>query len=330
MDTTRQDFVVGIVLVAAIAVVIGALIATSGWGERRYDLYMRAASAQGLTVDTKVLVQGLVVGRVTSILPRVDPTTRSVSFLARLSLAERFDKGTQLRLPVGTRAEVDQVSQISAEAVIHLVMPDSTHRSATMLQAGDTINSTRLPSPLDALADVAAHLSKEVEDVLHQTRTALATVQRTVGNMDETMRHVTPDVEATLHSVAASTNRLTNLLARTDQASSPIPSPARSRPRTGCWDGSSRWRPRYDSGSTPSSWTSTRTPTPSRPTSWKGSTGAPGTSWWWVTTRRPSIRSGQPPSATSWSSPSASREPGWSAWSRATGPPHPSWRLRTR
>ncbi|HEX9393389.1 MAG TPA: MlaD family protein, partial [Gemmatimonadales bacterium] len=221
METNRQDFLVGLLILAAIGVVIGALIATSGWGERRYDLYMRAASAQGLTVDTKVLVQGLQVGRVTSILPRVDPATRSVSFLARLSLAERFDKGTQLRLPVGTRAEVDQVSQISAEAVIHLVMPDSTHRTAVMLQAGDTINSTRLPSPLDALANVANHLSKEVEDVLHQTRTALATVQRTVGAMDETMRHVTPDVEATLHSVAASTNRLTNLLARTDQAGFP-------------------------------------------------------------------------------------------------------------
>src|SRR5258708_22266578 len=100
-------------------------------------------------------------------------------------------------------------------------MRDAAHGGAVMLQAGDTINSTRLPSPLDALANVANHLSKEVEDVLHQTRTALATVQHTVRTMDETMRHVTPDVEATLHSVAASTNQLTNLLARTDQASFP-------------------------------------------------------------------------------------------------------------
>src|SRR5258708_16044495 len=166
---------------------------------------MRAASAQGLTVDTKVLVQGLQVGRVTSILPRVDPATRSVSFLARLSLAERFDKGTQLRLPVGTRAEVDQVSQISAEAVIHLVMPDSTHRTAVMLQAGDTINSTRLPSPLDALANVANHLSKEVEDVLHQTPTALPTVHRPAGPMHATIRHLPPDSQSPFHTLAPTT-----------------------------------------------------------------------------------------------------------------------------
>lgn len=221
METNRQDFFVGLLIIAAIGVVIGALIATSGWGERRYDIYVRAASAQGLTADTKVLVQGLEVGRVTSIAPRVDPATGAVSFLARLSLVERFAKGAQLRFPVGTRAEIDQLSQISAEAVIHLVMPDSARKSSAMLQAGDTINSTRRPSPLDALADVAAHLSKEVEDVLHQTRTALATVQRTVGNMDETVRHVTPDVEATLHSVAASTDRLNSLLARTDRAGFP-------------------------------------------------------------------------------------------------------------
>ena len=221
MQTNRQDFLVGLLIIAAIGVVVGALIATSGWGERRYDIYVRAASAQGLTVDTKVLVQGLQVGRVTSILPQVNPSTGSVSFLARLSLVERFDKGTQLRLPLGTRAEIDQVSQISAEAVIHLVMPDSTRRSAAMLQAGDTINSTRLPSPLDALAGVASHLSKEVEDVLRQTRTALATVQRTVGTMNETVSRVTPDVEATLHSVAASTDRLNGMLARTDRAGFP-------------------------------------------------------------------------------------------------------------
>ena len=221
METNRQDFLVGVLIIAAIAVVIGALIATSGWGERRYDIYTRAASAQGLTVGTKVLVQGLEVGRVTSILPQVNPASGSVSFLARLSLVERFDKGTQLRLPLGTRAEIDQLNQISAEAVIHLVMPDSARRKGAMLQAGDTINSTRLPSPLDALADVAAHLSKEVEDVLHQTRTALATVQTTVANMNTTVRQITPDVEATLHSVAASTDRLDNLLARTDRAGFP-------------------------------------------------------------------------------------------------------------
>ena len=64
METNRQDFIVGLVIVCAIAIVVGALIATSGWGEHRYDIYMRVASAEGITADTKVLVKGLEVGRV--------------------------------------------------------------------------------------------------------------------------------------------------------------------------------------------------------------------------------------------------------------------------
>jgi len=46
---TRQDFYVGLLLVVTIALVIGALIATSGWGERRYDLYVRVTSADGIS-----------------------------------------------------------------------------------------------------------------------------------------------------------------------------------------------------------------------------------------------------------------------------------------
>ena len=84
VDTTRQDFIVGLVIVGAIAVVVGALLATSGWGERRYDLYLRAASAEGLTADSKVLLQGLEVGRVMRVSTRVDSTTRTVSFVAKL------------------------------------------------------------------------------------------------------------------------------------------------------------------------------------------------------------------------------------------------------
>ena len=64
---TRQDFIVGALIVAAIAIVVGALVATSGWGERRYDLFLRVGSAEGITVDTRVIVQGLEVGRVKSI-----------------------------------------------------------------------------------------------------------------------------------------------------------------------------------------------------------------------------------------------------------------------
>src|SRR6185503_13095741 len=107
---TRQDFIVGITVVAAVGIVIGAFIATSGLGERRYDVFVRVASAEGISADTRVILLGLPVGRVKSVSPRVDSVSRAVSFVARLSIAEKFADGSRLQLPVGTRAELVQGS----------------------------------------------------------------------------------------------------------------------------------------------------------------------------------------------------------------------------
>jgi ABC-type transporter Mla subunit MlaD len=221
VETNRQDFIVGVAIVCAIAIVVGALIATSGWGEHRYDIYMRVASAEGITGDTKVLVKGLEVGRVTRITPRVESGTGAISFLARLSVAESFEDGSRLQLPVGTRGQIEQVSQISAAAIIRLMLPDTMSRARPFLLAGDTINSTRRASPLDALSDVAAHLSQEVEEVLHQTHQTLARVQGTLGQVNETVRGITPDAESTLHNVAATMERLNGMIARVDRAGFP-------------------------------------------------------------------------------------------------------------
>lgn len=215
METTRQDFVVGIVLITAIAVVIGALIATSGWGERRYDLYLRVVNAEGISADTRVLVQGLEIGRVQSIVPRVDPRTRLVSFIARLSLAETFEDGSQLQLPLGTKASIEPVSQISTASEIRLILPDSTRATATrMLGAGDTILSERPSSALDSLKVVVAHLSTEVEAVLHESHRTLVRVQETLAQATRTLHDVTPDVRSTLASVSASMARIDSITRR--------------------------------------------------------------------------------------------------------------------
>lgn len=222
MDT-RQDFFVGLLIVAAIGIVVGALIATSGWGERRYDLFMRVASAHNLTVDTKVYVQGLEVGRVKSIAPRVDSVARTISFLAKLSVAERFADGSSLQLPVGTRAEIVQVSAVSSASAVNLILPDSLvgGRAHAVLAAGDTIDSQRKSTALDALTDVAAQLSKEVEEVLRQTHRTLARVQATVAQAERTLREMTPEVRATLTYLASTMGRVDSLAARVGRAGLP-------------------------------------------------------------------------------------------------------------
>ncbi len=151
---TRQDFYVGLLIVATIALVVGALIATSGWGERRYDLYLRVANAEGISQDTKALVQGLEVGRVRSISPAVDSGSGTISFVTRLSVAEKFADGSSLRLPRGTRAELDASTPL-APPHINLLLPDTVGRTRLYIEPGDTIRMSRKSSAMDKMAEVA-------------------------------------------------------------------------------------------------------------------------------------------------------------------------------
>ena len=69
VNVQRSDLYVGMFLVATVALVVVALIATSGWGVDRYDVFVRTDNAQDIAVDTKIYMQGLEVGRVAAIAP---------------------------------------------------------------------------------------------------------------------------------------------------------------------------------------------------------------------------------------------------------------------
>ncbi|HKC40938.1 MAG TPA: MlaD family protein [Gemmatimonadales bacterium] len=203
---TRQDFYVGLLIVVTIALVVGALIATSGWGERRYDLYLRVANAEGISQDTKALVQGLEVGRVRSISPTVDSASGTISFVARLSVAEKFADGSSLRLPIGTRAELDASTPLTP-AHINLLLPDTVGRMRLYIDPGDTIRMSRRSSAMDKMAEVADELSQRVQDMVQEATRTLARVQ-------STLREVAPDVERTLGSVATTMGRVDSLVER--------------------------------------------------------------------------------------------------------------------
>ena len=194
----RQDFVVGLILVVAVGVLLGTLLATSGFGERRYDLYLRTTSAEGVSVDTRVILQGLQVGRITRIAPRVDSASRRVTFIARLSVLERFADGSALRLPVGTRAELVPVSQISSNKDVWLLLPDTVGRLGAMLDAGDTITAALRGSPLDAVSRVAEDLSQELKRVLARTAETLDRMQTTLAQVDRAVGEMTPEVVTTV------------------------------------------------------------------------------------------------------------------------------------
>lgn len=218
---SRQDFIVGISVVVAVGIVIGAFIATSGLGERRYDVFLRVASAEGISADTRVILQGLQVGRVKSVSPRVDSVTRAVSFVARMSIAEKFADGARLQLPVGTRAELVQASQISGAVEVRLLLPDTVGRMSAVLGAGDTLSATRRGSALEGLTRVADELSTEVREVLRQTHRTLVRMQGTLGEVDERVRAAAPNVDTTLANVARTMERVNTLVAGLERQALP-------------------------------------------------------------------------------------------------------------
>jgi len=208
---TRQDFIVGLVIVVAVGTLLGTLIATSGWGERRYDLFLRTGSAEGITTDSRVILQGLEVGRVRSVSPRADSTSRQVSFISRLSIRERFPDGSALRFPRGTKAELVQVSQISSGVDIQLLLPEAGPPGS--LEAGDTLVATRRGSALETITAVAGELSTEVKEVLQQSTRTLVKLQGTLANLDATVNAIVPDVRATVATASVTMSRVEALLA---------------------------------------------------------------------------------------------------------------------
>jgi len=179
------------------------------------------ASAEGISADTRVILLGLPVGRVKSVSPRVDSVSRAVSFVARLSIAEKFADGSRLQLPVGTRAELVQVSQISPAVEVRLLLPEAVGRLGAVLAAGDTMTATRRGSALEALSRVADELSTQVREVLQQTHRTLVRVQGTLGQMDQTVRRAAPDVDTALANIATTMERVNGLVSRLEKQGLP-------------------------------------------------------------------------------------------------------------
>ncbi len=205
MNTQRTDFLVGLFLLVSVGVVTGAVIVTSGLGEERYDLFMRAASAAALTQDTRVVLQGLSVGRVRQVSPVLEQG--NVSFIVRLSMQDRFPNGAELQLPGGTRAVLSQPTPI-APLVIELQLPDNPPPGIFM-QPGDTLVSERPPDVLDALSGIATDLNAGLKTTLEDTRALMERTNAAITQAQDFMRQTGPLVQQAL-------TRLNSNLERTD------------------------------------------------------------------------------------------------------------------
>lgn len=197
-------------MLGAIGVILGTLIITSGMLERRYDVYMRTGSAQDLTQDTRVLLQGLAVGRVRRVDPVPDTAAGGLSFVALLAIDAEFPNGAPVTIPRGTRAVIEQLNPIAAP-VIQLIVPATGRRGA--VEAGDTITSERRKGAVDVLGGLATDLTEQLEQTINDTRALVRQTTRAAAQAERLVKETTPRVEEVLDQLSRSLERTDRVLA---------------------------------------------------------------------------------------------------------------------
>lgn len=211
MESTRRDLFVGLFILISVGVMVGTLVLTSRVLERRIPLYLRLETGEGISEDTPVLLQGLRIGRVGSVTPRVDTLTLSTTFVAELRVRETFADGTNLYLPVGTEAIIAQPPAAFGETVIRLQLPAPTP-TRVVLQPGDTIPSRRSQELLEAVQTVVDELRNEVRQTLEDSRTTLATSNAAVIDAQSLMDQTRPSIIEALDRLNANLEKSASLI----------------------------------------------------------------------------------------------------------------------
>ena len=172
MNIQRTDLSVGIFVIATVAIVVVALVATSGWNVRHFDLYIRTDDARDIALDTRIYMQGLEVGRITAIAPRQANRPGRLEFIIRAKMVERFPDGTPLRLPRSTDAEVE--TALLGGSTLQLSIHDSIPGT---LEPGDTIGMHRRTPAMEAFGALATDLKGTIQDALLATTATLNSVR---------------------------------------------------------------------------------------------------------------------------------------------------------
>jgi ABC-type transporter Mla subunit MlaD len=221
VNVQRTDLMVGLFLVATAALVVVALLATSGWGVDRYSVFVRTDNAQDIAVDTKVYLQGLEVGRVSAIAPRPVGTAGRLEFVVRLSLVDRFPDGTPLRLPRATNAQVT-TALLGGSQLQLTVHADS----GGTLAPGDTIDMQRAGSPLDVVTGLARELKGTIQRALasatgtmDMVRNLADSLRLATGTARQLLITTQPDARRILAGVSANLDRLQAMLDSTNTRS---------------------------------------------------------------------------------------------------------------
>lgn len=204
LSERTSDALIGAFVAGALLVLVTAIYFTTGWNRRTWQVYITAASAEGLTSDTKVYLQGLEIGRVNSVSPRIGGTG-PLTFLVQLTLNQRFANDSLVRIPRGTRALIAEGSFVGG-ARISLETPAAG--GSAMVQQDDTLDGIPRPSSLGQIAQVADSLARQVSLVLTDTRRLLSDIDGTVRDVRGQVGLAGPHLQSSLKAVDAGLRHL--------------------------------------------------------------------------------------------------------------------------
>lgn len=214
----RSDLYVGLFLLATIVLVVVALVATAGWGIDRKDIYVRTTDATSITIDTKVFMQGMEVGRVANITPQ--PTGSGLEFIMRLSVLAQFQDGSEMRFPRNTIALVDV--PIVGSPTLNLSQ-DTTRSGEGFLTDADTIPMQRYRAAMEAVGALASDLKGQIQEALDNANrllvhaTSLAdSLAHAAGTTRRFLAGIQPGTEKTLNNTAVALERLRLLMDSTN------------------------------------------------------------------------------------------------------------------
>ena len=220
LSERTSDALIGAFVMGALLVLVTAIYFTTGWNRRSWQVYITAASAEGLNSDTKVYLQGLEIGRVNSVSPRIGGTG-PLTFLVQLTLNQRFANDSLVRIPIGTRALIAEASFVGG-ASISLETP--AVGGSAMVQPFDTLDGIPRPSPLGQIAQVADSLARQVSLVLADTRRLLSNVDGTVRDVRGQVGLAGPHLQSSLKSVDAGLRHLEPTLRHAEALSATVDS----------------------------------------------------------------------------------------------------------
>jgi ABC-type transporter Mla subunit MlaD len=226
----RTDLYVGIFIVVTVGLVVAALVVTSGWGQRRFDLHIKSSDVTDVAIDTKIFLQGLEVGRVASIDPRPSRKRGELEFVVHASMVAQFPDKTPLRLTCNIDAEVISGFLGGASVELHVdndasaihhdgrpcVAPDS-------LMENDTIGMHRRPAAMAAFGNLAVDLKSTLSNAINAATVTLTAYRRLADSLSRAtgtargfVEGIRPGTEQTLAEVTANLARVRRLLDTAD------------------------------------------------------------------------------------------------------------------